>query len=125
RAMTRLRREYPVLHREAFYTHDEARWFGPSGASPDWGDRTKHALAVLLTGEEGETLFLMFNPDPAEHDFVVPAPPPARQWHLKVDTARPSPNDVHEPGSEELLFATLGPQSYRLAMRSSVLLVAR
>lgn len=125
RAMIRLRRELPVLRKEAFYTDDEVRWFGPNGSPPDWGDRSKHALAVLVIEEDSLAIFLMFNPDPVEHDFAVPAPPPARQWYLRVDTARPSPNDVYDPGSEELLFTDLGPQSYRVAMRSSVLLVAR
>lgn len=125
RAMIRLRREHPVLRREAFYTEAEIRWFGPEGHSPDWGDPTKHRLACLITGEDGRTIYLMFNPDPLGREFIVPPPPPGQQWYLKVDTARPAPDDFYEPGTEELLFLGQRQRFYPVAMRSSVLLVAK
>ena len=37
-----LRRDHPVLRREAFYTDEDIQWFDPRGRSPDWSD---HALA--------------------------------------------------------------------------------
>ena len=44
-----------------------------------------------------------------------------RSWHLAVDTARPSPNDIAEPGKEE----PIGSPRVRVEPRSVVVLLSR
>jgi isoamylase len=50
----------------------------------------------------------------------LPALPSHWQWHLLADTARPSPDDIHEPGQEPRLEGTpvlnLLPQSAVLCL---------
>jgi len=42
---------------------------------------------------------VMMNMDEATHDFAVPAAE-GRRWLRFADTARPSPDDIAEPGQE-------------------------
>jgi glycogen operon protein len=67
-------------------------------------------------------LCFLFNAGTEPMVFVLPAPPDGTQWHLKADTARPSPDDVLASGNESPLD---DPQHYRVEARSSVILIGR
>jgi glycogen operon protein len=53
-------------------------------------------------------------------EFELPAVK-GRRWHMAVDTARPSPCDIVEPGKEELVVA----ERVKAEGRSVVVLVSR
>ena len=35
--------------------------------------------------------------------FLLPPLSPGMHWHLMADTSKPSPHDIHEPGTETAL----------------------
>ncbi len=111
------RRAHRALRQETFYTAAEARWFGPSGDSPDWNDPRQKCLACLVHGPDGPDLYLMFNAGTQPARFVLPPRQPGT-WRLAVDTAQPPPHDFCEP-EEELL----DPASYVVDFRAGVVLV--
>jgi isoamylase len=122
RAVLALRRAYPVLCREAFYTTEDIRWFNPRGQGPDWLSPGEKCLACLIRGEGNSDLYLMFNAHVQSVRFVLPPPPRAGSWRLAADTALPPPRDIANPGDEILLTDA---SSYVVQSRSSVVLVAR
>jgi len=121
RGVLAFRREHPVLRRQAYYTDGELQWFDPKGQSPDWFDSRQKSLACLVRGENSPELFFMFNADVDGTRFVLPAPR-SGQWHLSVDTTRPTPRNFYCPGAAVLLR---NPASYLLAGRAAAILEAR
>jgi len=117
-----LRRAYPVLRREAFYTDEEIAWFHPSGMSPDWLDPRENFLACAIRSPDGADLFLMFNAQSEAIHFALPLPRHQRTWRIVVDTVHASPPDACAL-SEECLLAN--PASYAVQAHSSVILVSR
>ena len=67
----------------------------PSGATP-----VSRVLAFTLAGVDPlePDLHVMMNMDDAPHDFAVPADDDDRSWLVFADTAKPSPDDIAEPG---------------------------
>jgi glycogen operon protein len=63
---------------------------------------------------------VLLNMDPQGLDFEIPAVA-GRQWHLVVDTARPSPQDIAEPGEEQPIAG----QRLHVEGRSVVVLLSR
>jgi hypothetical protein len=51
----------------------------------------------------GYALCLLFNADPREQRFSLPAPPGGQNWRRAMDTAFPSPDDIREVGREKPL----------------------
>jgi len=98
--MIAFRRAHSTLSREHFYTADEIEWFGSDGAPPQWRDPKVKQFGCMV--REGKTLAvcLMFNAGGGAVHFHLPAPPRGTRWHLAVDTAAASPEDLFEPGSE-------------------------
>jgi glycogen operon protein len=123
RGVFALRRAYPALRREAFYTDDEIRWFNPSGRSPDWLDPGDKCLACLIRGQDAGDLFLMFNAGDEGVMFTVPTPLSQYFWRAAADTAQPSPPDFYSPGQEAPPLAN--PAHYFVQSRSSAILVTR
>jgi glycogen operon protein len=121
RGVFALRRAYPVLHREDFYTIEDIYWFNPDTNHPDWFDGRQKCLACLIVGQEGPDLYLMFNADSAPISFVLPPSPRRVPWWLAADTAQASPRDCYAPGQEASLP---DPNGYAVEARSSVILVA-
>ena len=121
RGMIAFRHAHPILSKEQFYTDAEINWFGPQGQLPSWADPEEKQFSCLIHEEERRALFLMFNAGAGAVDFRLPLIPGAR-WHLAVDTAGKSPGDLFAAGEEPLLEDT---QTYRLAPRSSAILLAR
>jgi glycogen operon protein len=76
-------------------------------------------VAYLLNGAsagDGD-LYVMMNAHWNDRDFTVPGEQ-ARPWRRVVDTSRPSPEDIVEPGSDPRLEAA----SYLVRARSVVVL---
>ncbi len=122
RAMIAFRRAHPVLRKEAFYTDDEIKWFGPQGFVPNWMDPQLKSLACMVLGESEPAVFLMFNAANEPVEFSLPALPEATNWRLAVDTSRPAPEDFSIEGKEPSLA---GQKIFRAGPRSSAILVGR
>jgi glycogen operon protein len=120
RGMIAFRRAHPVLRREHFYTDADIKWFGPSGATPDWADQRQKSFACLILGRTEPDLFLLFNADTRPVDFSIPALPTKQTWRLSIDTSRPAPDDLFDPGKEPAVQSLV---SLRLEARSSAILV--
>jgi isoamylase len=121
RGMIAIRRAHPVLRRETFYTDAEIKWLAPNGAPPEWADQRQKAFACLILGQTGPDLFLLFNADTGPVDFSIPALPAGKIWRLAVDTSRPAPDDLFDPGKEPSMQGQIG---FRLEPRSSAILLA-
>jgi glycogen operon protein len=111
------RRSHPVLSREQFYTAEELRWLSPALGQPAWGDPRARTAGCLVRDRGGDTLCFIFNAEGTSMSFLVPYAPPRCEWRLAVDTS----TDLPVSGSGPLVQ---GGRSYKLAPRSSVVLVA-
>jgi len=120
--MIAFRLAHPVLSREQFYTDPEIHWFDGPGGLPQWTAPDAKCFACLIPEADQRALYLMFNASAEAVDFHLPAPPPAAQWRLSVDTFGETPLDLFAAGGEALLKY---PQTYLLKPRSSAILLAR
>ncbi len=122
RGVLALRRAFPVLRKESFYSPEDLQWFAPDGRAPDWLDPTQKSLAFLVRCDGNPCLFLMFNASTEAVSFLLPPAQDSTTWYLAVDTGRRSPDDIHPPGEEQ----TLGHAAqFDLRPRASAVLVAR
>jgi glycogen operon protein len=121
RGMIAFRRAHPVLQNETFYTDEDIKWFGPSGAKPDWSDQRQKSLACLILGQTEPDLFILFNADTRSVDFYLPALPAGKIWRLAVDTSRSAPDDLFDSGKEPSLQGQIG---FRLEPRSSAIFLS-
>jgi len=119
--MIAFRRLHPTFSKEQFYTEAEIRWFSAEGKLPNWTDPKEHSFAFEVSECEQSTLYLMFNAGSDALDFILPRAPTNTVWRLAVDTARETPQDLFSAGTEPGLE---NPESYRVAGRSSVILLA-
>ena len=120
RGMIALRRAHPVLRKETFYSDTDIKWFAPNGASPDWADQRQKAFACLILGQSEPDLYLLFNAEITSMDYSVPALPAGKTWRLAVDTSRPAPYDLFDPGKEPSMQGQI---DFRLEPRSSAILL--
>ena len=120
RGMIAFRRAHAVLRREDFYTDEEIKWFAPIGDTPDWADQRQKSFACLIRGQSEPDLFILFNADTIPVDFSIPALPSGKIWRLAVDTFRPAPDDLFDPGKELSMKGQIG---FRLEPRSSAILL--
>jgi glycogen operon protein len=98
------------------------QWHGTRPNEPDWGNDS-HSLACTLSSLSGRSVFhLMVSAYWEPLTFALPEPPmgAALGWRRLIDTAQPSPADITEPESADLIVT----DSYRLHARSIVLLFA-
>jgi glycogen operon protein len=73
-------------------------WHGVQVGRPDWSARSR-TLAFTLAHPSGtELVHVMTNSGPRGLDFALPAPDGGEPWELVIDTSRPSPADIGEPG---------------------------
>jgi isoamylase len=96
--MIAFRKAHPSIGRLTFWRED-IRWFGPDGPV-DLGAESR-CLAYFLDGESvGDAdLYVMVNGHWEDRTFSVQKH--ARSgWRRVVDTAKPSPDDIVEPGKE-------------------------
>jgi isoamylase len=114
--MIAFRKAHPSIGRPTFWRED-VTWHGVNGPV-DFGSESR-CLAYLLRGASigDDDLYVMINGHWEDRDFTVPEGRPS-DWLRVVDTARPSPDDVAEPGRERRLEAA----SYKVGARSIVVL---
>jgi isoamylase len=95
------------LHRRSFFNGEvnerglaDISWHGTKLFNPGWNDPEARALAYTLAGFEGESdIHVMLNMHWQPLNFEVPSLE-GREWYEVVDTAKPSPLDIVEPGQE-------------------------
>ncbi|MEM7500143.1 MAG: glycogen debranching protein GlgX [Pseudomonadota bacterium] len=114
-ALTRLRREMPVL-RQTRFLHAQVRaedaapdvvWQGMDGGAPDWEDPGLAALAVRIRGSAeappgvgvaGDAL-IAINRAGEDAEMTLPEPPHGRVWRRLFDSAAERPDaEAGEPG---------------------------
>ena len=117
--MIAFRKAHPSIGRPTFWRED-VKWFGPDGPV-DFGAESR-CLAYFLDGESvgDDDLYVMINGHWEDRPFTVPEGAPS-EWRRVVDTAKPSPEDIVEPGKEP----TLESASYPVRARSVVVLRKR
>ncbi len=98
--LIRFRRAHPLLSKEDFYQPDEIEWFGPKGAPPDWSNGQALGLYIFPDDPDHSHLCMFFNANAEPVRFTLPPTPGGGKWLLAVNTSAPSPDDIHEPGSE-------------------------
>lgn len=102
-----LRREFPVLRRNGFYTgaYDDRigakdlTWINANGKEmeePQWKDPTMKCFGMLMDGRfqqnglprkvEDATVLLILNSHDGTVDFTFPASPSGEEWVLLIDT---------------------------------------
>ena len=109
RELIAFRKRHPVLREEKFYTDRQIHWFNEEGGNPDWNGLGR-TLGCLIVPEQAEAptgnhiLCLLFNTDTTEKEFnLPPIPQDMGKWHLALDTALTSPEDILEQGREKPL----------------------
>jgi glycogen operon protein len=120
--MIAFRCAHPVLSKEEFYLDADIQWFGPQGGSPNWANPKEKNLACLVQESEQDSLFLMFNAGTSVAEFNLPQLPHGFCWRLAVDTSHETSQGLFAPGEESL---SEDPFTYRMASRSSAILLAR
>jgi len=96
-------------------------WHGVQRGRPDWSPRSR-TLAFTLEHPSGtELVHVMTNAGPQGLDFELPAPPDGEPWLQVIDTSRPSPADIREPGAAPPVTSTV----VRVAPHSVLVLVCR
>jgi len=111
------RRTHSQLHRYEFFTGKDVQgcgypdigWHGVKPRQPDWGSESR-SLAFMIAGDTSKTygpeadfIYAAFNMWHEPLEFGLPVLPQGMRWRLVVDTARSSPDDFNELGSEPLL----------------------
>ncbi|OLB81976.1 MAG: glycogen debranching enzyme [Actinobacteria bacterium 13_2_20CM_2_71_6] len=125
------RQAHPVLRRRAHpvgYPLDghfpEVSWHGTRAWTPDWSAHSRLVAAMLYGRFDGgdDCVYLAANAHWERHAVELPALPQGWTWHRFADTAAPSPDDAHVPGSEPELA---DPGGVWMGPRSAIALVAR
>ena len=120
RGMIAFRPAHPVLSKDQFYAGEDIRWFGPRGGLPNWTDPQEAQLACLIPEDGHHSLYLLFNAGEEGLAFHLPPKNSQARWHLAVDTAQTTPQDIFVAGEEPLLE---DPRVYRLGGHSSAILL--
>jgi len=95
-------------------------WHGVRLSQPDLSYES-HALAFTMRyPAHGEYVHVMINAWWEKLTFDIPPPPEGRRWHSAVDTAQPSPDDIHEIRSAPAIEG----KTCDVQPRSTVVLVA-
>jgi glycogen operon protein len=133
RLMIRFRRAHPSLARR-HYLHGvdtppgtdppgttQVRWHGVRCDQPDWSWSSRVLSFTLTASSDDVALHVIASMHSGPLDFELPLPATGRRWWRAIDTGRPSPEDVAEPGREVALAA----REYRVEARSVVVLLER
>jgi glycogen operon protein len=132
--LANFRRRHKKLRRAEYFTGEDMQhcgypdisWHGVKPWVPDWGAESR-SLAFMITGEmggssgpEADFIYAVFNMWHEPLTFGLPKLPSGMRWRRVIDTGKPSPDDILEPGAEQLL----GDQtSITLGDRSAVVLI--
>jgi glycogen operon protein len=110
------RKSHSIFSRKQFFTDcydnntvPEIAWYDINAKNPDWS-KQKRFLAFKLNGSyschpeaQENDFYIATNTDIYDLTITLPALSDGRQWHLVADTSLSSPEDIAEPGNEELL----------------------
>ena len=113
--MIAFRKAHPSLSRSRFWRED-VRWHG-AGPEVDMSE-SSHALAFCLHGgsQDDDDLYVMINAGPQKLAFRVEEGS-AADWRRVIDTSRPSPEDICQPGDEApLRSVAYGLESHAVAV---------
>jgi isoamylase len=114
--MIAFRKSHASIGRPTFW-RDDVAWYGADGPV-DLGHESRCVACLLHGASVGDgDLYVMMNGHWNDRDFLVPREQ-TRPWRRVVDTSRPSPEDIVEPGNEPVLEAA----SYPVRARSVVVL---
>jgi isoamylase len=100
----RFRRENTVLVRNAYFTGKpsdpagvpDIAWFEAQAKPINWSSHDPFLACLIGSAENnGVALYMAFNPTLNPMSFKVPD----GNWHVRINTARPTPNDICRPES--------------------------
>ncbi len=112
RSMVRLRRRFPFLAEERFYTAADVTWFGLDGAPPEWASFGRTLGCHLHPEGYQDELCLLFNAELQERIFSLPPPRHgAIEWRRECDSA-----------GESLKIQPVNVSSWRMVSRSLLVL---
>jgi glycogen operon protein len=114
--MIAFRKAHPCIGRPTFWRED-VKWYGPEGPADLRAE--SRCLAYFLNGESvgDDDLYVMINGHGEDRTFTVQEAASSAWWRV-VDTAKPGPEDIVEPGKETKLESV----SYLVRARSVVVL---
>ena len=118
RHMIAFRKAHPSISRSRFWRED-VHWYGAAGPVDLSENSRSLAYGLLGASHHDVDLYVMINAHWAELTFTVQEGDPG-QWRRVIDTARPSPEDMAEPGRESRLDArqmVVGPRSIVVLIR--------
>jgi len=109
REMIAFRKRHPCLMHQRFLkgtrepgsTYPDVTWHGVKLYEPAWEDPDAQVLAFTLGAVrvDEEDLHIVLNM--SGESLSIPLPDPAgRLWYCAIDTAKPSPDDIAEPGKQ-------------------------
>ncbi|MBY0587590.1 glycogen debranching protein GlgX [bacterium] len=132
RLILAFRRAHPALRHSLHSGNGSARtmplevtWHGVTPWRPDWSSDSRTLgmmLRLALGNGSADVLYVAFNMYWEGLTFLIPSPPIGTQWHLSVQTSKPSPDDIVEIGREKPLVDS---RYIVLAPRSIVVLIAK
>ena len=95
--MIAFRKAHPSIGRGTFW-RDDVSWHGPDGPV-DFGAEARCVGYTLRGAKLGDDdLLVMINADWRDREYAIAGS--GSGWRRVVDTARPSPEDIVEPGAE-------------------------
>ena len=122
------RKAHPRFFRDRFYSGEinerglaDVTWHGCKLGEPGWNDPDSLALAMTLGArEQGQDIHIMFNMfwEPLQFELPVIA---TRNWHISINTASTSPNDIAIIGKEKIYKSS----TYQVSARSIVVLISK
>lgn len=113
RAVIGLRRRFPLLAEERFYTAAEVSWFGLDGAPPDWGAPVRSLGCHLHPEAYDDEVCLLFNAERYGVSFSLPQPRGGTGWHCECYSGD------DRPLSSGIVSGTLRMQARSLAVFSA------
>jgi isoamylase len=126
--MIAFRKSHPVLLRSQFFTGKtnarglrDIAWHGCALNSPGWFDPASRILVFTLEGfQEDADLHVMLNMEATGLEFTI-SEVQGRRWYRAIDTARPAPDDIVEPGDE----MAVPDAAYSVKRHSAVVLISK
>lgn len=136
RLLANFRAEHPVFRQSTFLTgadtigsgYADISWHGVEAWKPDWSFSSK-TVAFLLCGRHSRAIggkpwffYVCFNMFHEPLEFELPTLPKKLVWHEFLDTGKPSPLDIQEPGQE---IPLIDQKKIHPIARSAVVLVGK
>lgn len=127
---------HPVLRNRQHFAHrdlvgsgyPDISWHNTKAWQVDWADYVR-TIAFMLCGQHAQDgkakdnyIYVALNMHWEAHRFEIPRLPERMKWHLFADTAKPSPDDIYEPGTEPRLRDQF---AYPVRARSVVILIGK